>query len=199
MFSSEQIATRHRKTCGQPRPAREQVARETRCHFCGKDFSSVYKLATHVKSHEGQLEFECNECGKQLASRAALNKHVLSHGKDFQCELCQKLFSRKDNLQAHFQTHFKSASKAGSSLVVEYICSFCQGTVSSREDLVAHLSGDTACGRQCHQHLREVGREEEVESSGDVAPLEEKSEIILVDNDIQGQDILIIEEPVKYL
>ena len=210
-FSSEQIATRHSKTCGKAKQARKvPPVRETRCHHCGKEFSSVYKLATHRKTHDGRLEFECTACGKCFASKAALNKHRLSHEKSFQCELCEKLFSRKDNLTAHFQTHFKSdkaGSRQGGGLLVEYICSFCQGTMASREALMEHFEKDPLCSRHCHEHLcreAEVVREEVVEYDGEATVEEEErqvktdTEIILVDQGIQEQDILIIEEPVVY-
>jgi len=226
-FSSEQIAIRHRKTCGRIKEgARDLVTRDTKCHFCGKEFSSVYKLATHIKLHNGTLEFECEQCGKGLPSKAALNKHRMSHQKSFQCELCQKLFSRKDNLQAHFQTHFKSerASKGGSNLVVEYICSFCHRTVCSREELMEHFETDPVCSKHCHEHLareNDVVREEIVEYDQDAGEenvdgeegltgedgehilVEETehtdgTEVILVDHEIRDQEILIIEEPVFY-
>ena len=100
-FSSEQIASRHRKTCGQEKQGREVVVKETLCKICKKEFSSTYKLATHMKRHQGDLNFPCNECDAMFASTASLNKHKLSHQKSFQCELCQKMFSRKDNLTAH--------------------------------------------------------------------------------------------------
>ena len=106
-FSSEQIASRHRKTCGQDKQRKEMVVRETLCKMCNKEFSSTYKLATHMKRHQGKLDFPCSDCDKMFASTASLNKHKLSHQKSFQCELCQKLFSRKDNLTAHLQTHFR--------------------------------------------------------------------------------------------
>ena len=106
-FSSEQIASRHRKTCGQEKQGREVVAKETLCKICNKEFSSTYKLATHMKRHQGNLDFPCIECDTMFASTASLNKHKLSHKKSFQCELCQKMFSRKDNLTAHLQTHFR--------------------------------------------------------------------------------------------
>ena len=108
-FSSEQIASRHRKTCGQDKQRKEMAVRETLCKLCNKEFSSTYKLATHMKRHQGKLDFPCSDCDKMFASTASLNKHKLSHQKSFQCELCQKLFSRKDNLTAHLQTHFRWA------------------------------------------------------------------------------------------
>lgn len=216
-FSSQAIATRHQKTCGLPRQglAKEPLAsRETRCHHCGKEFSSVYKLATHKKKHEGTLDFQCGHCGKALASRAALNKHLLCHQQPrFQCELCSKQFSRRDNLQAHFLTHFKSETRPGgsSNLVVEYICSFCQRSTASKEQLMAHFESDPSCGSQCNLLARqtEVVREEVVaydgESIGEKGASEiskgtEKSatETILVDHEIQDRAILIIEEPVIY-
>jgi len=223
-FSSEQIASRHRKTCGQEKQGREVVVKETLCKICKKEFSSTYKLATHMKRHQGDLNFPCNECDAMFASTASLNKHKLSHQKSFQCELCQKMFSRKDNLTAHLQTHFRSEGKGrGRGLVVEYICSFCHCTVASREQLVAHFSqlhsqdhladGVREEVSQVDEVAREevvkdeqedlqpeVAREEIVEYDGGVQECEssEGVEVILIDQEMRNQGILIIEEPVVY-
>lgn len=159
----------------------------------------MYKLATHIKIHQGTLEFSCADCGKCFASRAALNKHMMSHKKSFQCELCQKLFSRKDNLQAHFQTHFRAQGNSG--LVLEFICSFCHRSVGSKEELVAHFQEDQECGRCCQEAVGAGAREEVVEYDGEVEQRSD-TEIILVEQQVEQelgeQPLLVVEEPLDY-
>jgi len=203
-FSSEQIASRHRKTCGQEKQGREVVAKETLCKICNKEFSSTYKLATHMKRHQGNLDFPCIECDTMFASTASLNKHKLSHKKSFQCELCQKMFSRKDNLTAHLQTHFRSEGKGqGRGLVVEYICSFCHCTVASREQLVAHFSqlhsqdhlADVVREEVVREVIQvdEVVREEVVKDEEDVHPEVAREEIVEYDEGVKAASVRELE------
>ena len=90
--------SRQCKACGQAKPARELVVKETLCTICNKEFSSTYKVATHMKRHQGSLDFPCSECDSRFVSTASLNKHKLSHQKSFQCELCQKSSSLRCTL-----------------------------------------------------------------------------------------------------
>ena len=220
MFSSSQIAARHLKTCGQTKLVKDKSVKETLCQLCKKEFSSVYKLKTHLKIHEGKLDFQCNTCLKMFASRFALNKHNLIHEKKFQCEICEKIFSRKDNLQIHIQTHFlaKNTVDASSNMMVEYICSFCNKPFRSKEDLVTHFKTDLSCNKNCQEQLyQEVTEYHDVADhistnqhqinseiiltqvvEADSTPSEVFAEIILVDDDA-NQEVLIIEEPVVYI
>jgi len=191
MFSSNQIAARHLKTCGTAKTVIEKGVKETLCHLCEKEF--------------------------------ALNKHNLIHEKKFRCDICEKIFSRKDNLQTHIQTHFlsKNTVDLSSNMVVEYICSFCNKAYRSKEDLVKHFETDLSCNRNCQEQLYQEVTDYHDEGDhisknqcqitltqvvgADRAPSEvfaeivdNNSEIILVDNDA-NQEVLIIEEPVVYI
>jgi len=227
MFSSGQIASRHLKTCGKPKTEKDKEVKQTVCHICKKEFSSIYKLKTHLKIHEGNLDFQCKVCLKKLVSKFALNKHISIHEKRFQCEICEKMFSRKDNLQAHIQTHLKvkSSIDGTSNLIVEYICSFCNKTFISKEELMTHFETDSVCHKICQEQLyQEVIEFQEDENqlsidqnqgiiftqvvgaSVDSSPatamfaelVDNDSEIILVDNE-NNQEVLIIEDPVVYI
>jgi len=224
MFSSSQIVGRHLKTCGKPKTVKEKSVKETVCHLCEKKFSSIYKLRTHLKIHEGKLDFQCNTCLKMFATKFALNKHNLVHEKKFQCEICEKIFSRKDNLQTHIQTHFlsKNTANLSSNMMVEYICSFCNKSYRSKEDLVKHFETDLSCNRNCQEQLYQEGTSyhdeadnisrnqdqiiltQVVEADSTTSEVfteivEKNSEIILVDNDANQEEVLIIEEPVVYI
>lgn len=75
------------------------------CDVCEKVFKRKEHLAQHVKLHLGLRPFKCEEqnCNKAFSRKEHLMRHVISHTgkKMFSCEFCQKLFSRKDNLNKH--------------------------------------------------------------------------------------------------
>ena len=100
------------------------------CITCGKEFSSSYNLKRHVdsthnpartltcfhcykeyiredklKAHEKTCKQEkaCRFCGLRLANQVALSQHVTSiHGDGkFQCNECQKKFTRKIDMSRH--------------------------------------------------------------------------------------------------
>jgi len=212
MFSSHQIASRHLKTCVASNTKADKGAsvKDTVCHICQKKFSSIYKLKIHLNIHEGKLNFQCLSCLKKFPSKYALNKHSLTHEKKFQCELCEKIFSRKDHLQTHIKNHMlKNNDVESRNPRVEYICSFCNSHFLSKVDLMKHFETDVACNKHCHQQLYQTVEEYPVYSpkeeqsnivfTGDSAVyaeiVENNAEIILVDNH-NNQEVLIIEEPV---
>lgn len=75
------------------------------CETCGKLFKRKEHLVQHMKLHIGLRPFTCNEagCNKAFSRKEHLMRHIVSHTgkKMFSCDLCQKLFSRKDNLNKH--------------------------------------------------------------------------------------------------
>lgn len=75
------------------------------CDVCEKVFKRKEHLAQHMKLHLGLRPFKCEEkdCNKAFSRKEHLMRHVVSHTgkKMFSCEFCQKLFSRKDNLNKH--------------------------------------------------------------------------------------------------
>lgn len=219
MFSSNQIASRHLKTCGKVKTNERNSAQETVCHICQKKVSSIYKLKAHVKIHEGRLDFECTLCQKSFVSKYALSKHRLTHEKHYRCEICEKMFSRKDNLQIHLRNHLeKSESNESNNMIVEYICSFCTKHFISKTDLMKHFETDVTCNRQCQDQLyqteeypdkaltqigsdmilTQVVEADQTEKAVYAEIVENNAEIILVDNNA-SQEVLIIEEPVVYI
>ena len=220
MFSSNQIASRHLKTCGRVKTVEKTSAQEIVCHICEKRFSSVYKLKAHVNIHEGRLDFKCTFCLKSFASKYALNKHSLIHEKHYKCDICKKLFSRKDHLQKHVRNHLERSESSGSSnMIVEYICTFCNKHFISKTDLMKHFELDIACNRHCQDQLyqkeelvpanvqtqissnmilTQVVEADNTDKAVYTEIVENNAEIILVDNNA-SQEVLIIEEPVVYI
>ena len=76
------------------------------CNLCGKSFSSKGALSTHVKgTHEKNFDHICETCGKGFISDYILKRHIQTvhekTGFHFQCDYCEKRFSRKKNKSEH--------------------------------------------------------------------------------------------------
>ena len=92
------------------------VHKNNKCEYCGKTFFKASSLKRHVSAaHKAKGNKNCKD---QKTSRQTKKKksHVIRHliqnkqnvhqkQKDFQCEICHKLFSRKINLLHHNKTH----------------------------------------------------------------------------------------------
>lgn len=78
---------------------------EFKCKVCQKSFKKKEHMTQHMKLHAGLRPFKCNEqyCNKAFSRKEHLMRHIVSHtGKKlFHCDICQKFFSRKDNLNKH--------------------------------------------------------------------------------------------------
>ena len=80
----------------------------TVCKFCGKSFSDVSTLITHLPVHTGDRPFKCEFCGKAFKLRHHMKDHSRVHTgeRPFRCSLCGKTFSRSTILKAHEKTHY---------------------------------------------------------------------------------------------
>lgn len=64
-------------------------------------------LVTHMQVHANDKPFTCNICNKGFSRKSNLNRHLLSHTNEklFTCKLCDRGFSQKSHLSRHFQIH----------------------------------------------------------------------------------------------
>ncbi|KXS19539.1 hypothetical protein M427DRAFT_95172 [Gonapodya prolifera JEL478] len=80
------------------------------CHLCGHLFSRRYNLVTHARVHENARDrpYVCSEpgCGATFYRPPDLLRHATVHSKEkpYQCQDCQKWFTRKDALKRHICT-----------------------------------------------------------------------------------------------
>ncbi|XP_057662878.1 zinc finger protein ZFP2-like isoform X2 [Diorhabda carinulata] len=117
---------------------REVTKKNTRnrnfpCPVCNEMFNSMTKLDRHVKiSHKGTKIYECNSCNKAFSRFDHLNRHTVSHStiKPFHCTMCLKNFSRSDSFKLHQKQH---------ELCNEISCKICKGTFLSKFLLIEHM------------------------------------------------------------
>ena len=57
--------------------------------------------------HTGEKEFQCEVCEKKFSRQEHLKRHMLTHTKvkTHECDICSKKFSLKDHLVQHFRIH----------------------------------------------------------------------------------------------
>lgn len=93
--------TRQKKREGEPK----------QCNLCGKNFSSVYTLDTHLKKHSGERPYKCDMCDRRFFTKPHLSEHFYVHGKElpFKCTVtdCHYAFRSNYQLQKHLKTHMK--------------------------------------------------------------------------------------------
>lgn len=105
------------------------------CSVCSKKFSRVQELKIHMDTHEADTPESrrvCESCGKEFKNERMLYRHMHVHqDKKFECEYCQKMFRRMDQLKGHLRTHTGERP---------FICEICNKAFNRRDILRTHMS-----------------------------------------------------------
>ncbi|XP_023648089.1 uncharacterized protein [Paramormyrops kingsleyae] len=101
------------------------------CFYCGKFFSQICNLKTHLQIHSGERPYSCNWCGKSFTQSADLRRHQRIHTgeKPHRCTWCEKSFTQIGNLKRHLRIHTGERP---------YRCTLCGKTFNDGDTLKKH-------------------------------------------------------------
>ena len=93
--------------------------------------------------HSGEKAFSCNLCEKVFKHKSNLNRHMVIHSgeKGFSCNLCEKAFAEKGTLKKHMVIH---SGEKGFSCNLCKICKISE--IICSEELLEHPHVDSYWG-----------------------------------------------------
>ncbi|KAJ8347371.1 hypothetical protein SKAU_G00287720 [Synaphobranchus kaupii] len=105
--------------------------KQHRCFQCGKFFSQVCNLKTHLQIHTGERPYTCTWCGKSFTQSADLRRHQRIHTgeKPHRCTWCEKSFTQIGNLKRHLRIHTGERP---------YCCTLCGKSFNDGDTLKKH-------------------------------------------------------------
>ncbi|AXN91140.1 putative zinc-finger containing protein [Namao virus] len=76
------------------------------CNKCHKTFTTIGNLNNHARTHLINPIVECTLC-KKILLKHSLPRHLNIHTreKQYQCNICSKIFTQKTHLTMHTMTH----------------------------------------------------------------------------------------------
>lgn len=88
---------------------RHKTDRNYECTICLKTFKQRGDLRAHVRRHQIVEPYRCDKCDFETLNEEGLNTHSKLHDRnhDYCCHICQRVFSRGNNLSRHLKDQHK--------------------------------------------------------------------------------------------
>lgn len=105
------------------------------CIICSKEFETQEAMASHMRIHKDVLvkfDFSCSLCDKVFTKLNDLTRHSKTHvvNKNFKCNICSKMFSQGSHLIDHLNRH---------NGLRPHVCSVCNKSFQQSSTLKDHL------------------------------------------------------------
>ena len=127
-----------------PKTAKELCEREKNekawykrvCPYCDKKFAEPFQAKRHIEcEHNKNSKIKCDECQRQFLSNQSLHyhkltKHTVDVEKSHRCNICDKAFLVKVNLDNHVKFKHSDTRK--------FECTQCSTKFKQRKNLNAH-------------------------------------------------------------
>ena len=111
------------------------------CPICGKQFRKTQNYKAHYQAHLFGKAFSCDMCGNSFQQECFLKTHKMYScknsptierpNKQFQCQLCEKVYSDNRGLQDHIMIVHEGKKD-------NFVCEICSKSFSRRTSLAAH-------------------------------------------------------------
>jgi len=179
LFDSETQKKNHKKFCEISRPT-QQVAlfsdNRVACTLCGVGVEPFYHhITTHLSSFHPEIQKKCPQCEAILYCERALYDHKrnMHSGKEFQCDICEKVCNTKSQLNFHRKSAHdpnrprhqcdECPNSFTTAKALRYHKEGHAGTRRPKEKVVCAHCGGTYDKKQYIHHLRRKHGEERIE------------------------------------
>ncbi|RVE53821.1 hypothetical protein evm_001483 [Chilo suppressalis] len=130
-----------------------------KCSKCPIEYRFVAKLKEHMWLEHETLLYSCKICEALAEDEDEYQFHMKTHTNEYQCDLCEIVFKKRETIIAHLELHEKSdESKQNKN---NYVCKICGKIMKDAESLNIHTAEHNLkeytcyyCGRM---YKKEIG------------------------------------------
>ncbi|KAI8120655.1 Zinc finger protein 324B [Lucilia cuprina] len=112
------------------KPNLKRKKHDFKCSICARTFIKKSTYETHIKEHK-IMPYKCTKCSRSFDEELQLMQHQHLHD-GYACDICQKVFKKRNNLVSHKETHVKTKN---------FKCTYenCEKAYSGQRQLQRHM------------------------------------------------------------